>query len=416
MKKILSFVTAVSAILTLASCTDTTITSTDTVASARPPIEEDNIIDTSQQIQITASSISDTAGTVEGSGVYDIGATATLTAKANDGYTFKMWTDGVTDATRVIVAKDVSSYTAIFEAVNETDASFFTYETTALGASITGYTGSETIIKIPQKIQGLAVVKLGANCFDSSSLASVVLPDGITEIGDGAFWHCTKLYSVNISSTVRSIGNKAFWQCSSLISVNLPEGVTSLGDYAFNNCHALESIAFPSSLTSIGRYVFFYCQSLKNIDVALSNTAFTTFDGVLFTKDMKTIVCYPNAHAEEYTLPSHTSQIGNGAFATCSSLKTVNLHDAVTSIGDYGFFNSTAIEELTIPSSVSSVGVSAFAECTALSTLTVPSSVVRVGDTVLANNTALTAVKTPAGSSFASWCNNNGFGDKIVNN
>lgn len=393
MKKILSFITAISAILALASCTDTSITGTETVASSRPPIEEDNIIDTSQEIQITASSISETAGTVEGSGVYDIGATATLTAKANDGYAFKMWTDGVTDATRSIVAKDVSSYTAIFEAVNETDASFFTYETNAFGASITGYTGSETVIKIPQKIQGLAVVKLGANCFDSSSLVSVVLPEGITEISDGAFWHCTKLYSVNISSTVRTIGNKAFWQCSSLISVNLPEGLKSLGDYAFNNCHLLESIAFPSTLTSIGRYVFFYCQSLKNIDVALSNTAFTTFDGVLFTKDMKTIVCYPGAHSEEYSLPSHTSKIGNGAFATCSSLKTVTLHDGVTSIGDYGFFNNTSLETITVPSSVSSIGASAFADCT-----------------------ALTAIKTPAGSTFASWCNNNGFGDKIVNN
>ena len=393
MKKILSFITAVSAILALASCTDTSITGTETVASSRPPIEEDNIIDTSQEIQITASSISETAGTVEGSGVYDIGATATLTAKANDGYAFKMWTDGVTDATRSIVAKDVSSYTAIFEAVNETDASFFTYETNAFGASITGYTGSETVIKIPQKIQGLAVVKLGANCFDSSSLVSVVLPEGITEISDGAFWHCTKLYSVNISSTVRTIGNKAFWQCSSLISVNLPEGLKSLGDYAFNNCHLLESIAFPSTLTSIGRYVFFYCQSLKNIDVALSNTAFTTFDGVLFTKDMKTIVCYPGAHSEEYSLPTHTSKIGNGAFATCSSLKTVTLHDGVTSIGDYGFFNNTSLETITVPSSVSSIGASAFADCT-----------------------ALTAIKTPAGSTFASWCNNNGFGDKIVNN
>ncbi len=393
MKKILSFITAISAILALASCTDTSITGTETVASSRPPIEEDNIIDTSQEIQITASSISETAGTVEGSGVYDIGATATLTAKANDGYAFKMWTDGVTDATRSIVAKDVSSYTAIFEAANETDASFFTYETTAFGASITGYTGSETVIKIPQKIQGLAVVKLGANCFDSSSLVSVVLPEGITEISDGAFWHCTKLYSVNISSTVRTIGNKAFWQCSSLISVNLPEGIKSIGDYAFNNCHLLESIAFPSTLTSIGRYVFFYCQSLKNIDVALSNTAFTTFDGVLFTKDMKTIVCYPGAHSEEYSLPSHTSKIGNGAFATCSSLKTVTLHDGVTSIGDYGFFNNTSLETITVPSSVSSIGASAFADCT-----------------------ALTAIKTPAGSTFASWCNNNGFGDKIVNN
>lgn len=416
MKKILSIILSLSAALTFASCKGNTTVSTDTIPTERPPIEEDNVIDTANQIQIAAVSISEAAGTVDGSGVYDIGATATLSAKAKDGYAFKMWTDGVTEADRVVVAKDVSSYTAVFEAVNETNPAFFTYEVTPFGASITGYNGSDSIIKIPQKIEGLAVVKLGDNCFDSSSVASVVLPDGLTEISDGAFWHCTKLYSVTLPDTVTTIGNKAFWQCTSLLSVNLPEGLTSLGDYAFNCCHALETISFPSTLTTLGRYVFFYCQSLKSIDVALSNIAFTTYEGVLFTKDMATIVCYPGAHGEEYTLPSHTYQVGNGAFATCSTLKTVNLHGAVTSVGNYAFYNNTALEALTVPSSVASIGNNAFADCTALTSLTVSSPAATVGETVLANNTALTTIKTPANSSFAIWCASNGFGDKIVNN
>ena len=416
MKKIISFLIVISALFTLSACGEKTTTSTDTIPSMRPPIEEENAIDTSHQIQITASSISETAGTVEGSGIYEIGSAVTLSAKANEGYAFKIWTDGVTDATRNVVAKDVSSYTAVFEAVNETDASLFTYEVTPLGAAITGYRGADGIIKIPQKIEGLAVVKLADNCFDGSSVTSAVLSDGITSIGDGAFWHCAKLYSVTIPETVTSIGNKAFWQCNSLVSVNLPEGLTSLGDYAFNNCHALSSIAFPSTLTNLGRFPFFYCQNLKNIDVSLSNTAFTTHEGILFTKDMTTIVCYPNLHGEEYTLPAHTYSIGNGAFATCTALKKVELHGAVTSIGNYAFYNNTSIESITVQSGVSSIGSNAFAECTALTSLSVPSSVTNIGDAVLANNTALTSVSTPANSAFALWCSTNGFGDKIVNN
>ncbi len=419
MKKIISLSVAAATIFTLASCsgnsTDTDINGSG--ASVPPPIVEDNIIDTTQQARIDAVSIWDTAGTVTGGGVYDIGYSVTLTATANDGYRFIMWDDGVTDAQRVVAARDTTAYTALFEAASETDASFFTYEATPLGAVITSYVGTDPIIRIPQKIQGLAVVKLGEKCFDSNTtLRCVAISDGVTEIQDGAFWHCTNLCSVSIPETVKAIGNKAFWQCSSLSSVNIPEGVESLGDYVFNCCHALKDVTFPSTLTTLGRYIFFYCENLENFEVALGNTAYTSYNGVLFTKDMSTIVAYPNALNDQYTLPTHTTKVGNGAFATCSSLKSVALHGAVTSVGNYAFYNCTAMDTAVIPSSVTSIGDKVFSDCTALTSLTVPGSVSSVGENVLTGSSAITEIKTPASSDFAQWCITNGLSDKIVNN
>lgn len=419
MKKLLSLSVAAATIFTLVSCSgnDVNTNADGSGASVVPPIVEDNIIDTTQQSKIDAISIWDTAGTVTGGGVYDIGYSVTLTATANDGYRFTMWDDGVTDAQRVVEARDSTVYTALFEAVAETDASVFTYEATPLGAVITSYMGTDPIIRIPQKIQGLAVVKLGDKCFDSNTtLCCVSLSDGITEIQDRAFWHCTNLRSVSISGTVKSIGSKAFWQCSSLSSINIPEGVESLGDYAFNCCHALKDVTFPSTLTTLGRYIFFYCESLESFEVALGNTAYTSYDGVLFTKDMSTVVAYPNALSDQYTLPTHTTKVGNGAFATCSSLKSVTLHGAVTSVGNYAFYDCKAITAAVIPSSVTSIGSKAFSDCTALTSLTVPDSVSTVGEDVLAGSSAIESIKTPSSSAFAQWCITNGLSDKIVNN
>lgn len=419
MKKLLSLSVAAATIFALASCSgnDVDTNAGGSGASVVPPIIEDNIIDTTQQAKIDAVSIWDTAGTVTGGGVYDIGDSVTLTATANDGYRFTMWDDGVTEAQRVIEARDTAAYTALFEAVEETDASFFTYEATPLGAAITSYIGTDPIIRIPQKIQGLAVVKLGEKCFDANTtIRCVSISDGITEIQDGAFWHCTNLYSVSIPGTVKTIGNKAFWQCSSLSSINIPEGVTSLGDYAFNCCHSLKDVTIPSTLTNLGRYIFFYCENLELFEVALGNTAFTSYDGVLFTKDMSTVVAYPNALNDQYTLPTHTTKVGNGAFATCSSLKSVTLHGAVTSIGNYAFYNCTAMDTAVISSSVTSIGDKAFSDCTALTSLTVPSSVSSIGEDVLTGSSAVASIKTPSSSAFAQWCITNGLSDKIVNN
>ena len=120
------------------------------------------------------------------------------------------------------------------------------------------------------------------------SLTSIEIPDGITSIGDGAFWDC-RLTSITIpdsvtsiggsafrecplssitfgdNSQLTSIGSSAFYGCDTLLSITIPDSVTRIGYYAFRFCSSLTSIMIPDSVTRIGQYAFDYCESLTSV-------------------------------------------------------------------------------------------------------------------------------------------------------
>ena len=91
------------------------------------------------------------------------------------------------------------------------------------------------------------------------------VPDGVTSIGEGAFFGCSSLTSVTIPDSVKAIGEKAFDECFSMTNAYLGGGVTSIGDNAFHDCESLVSVTIPRSVTSIGWYVFYPCRALENV-------------------------------------------------------------------------------------------------------------------------------------------------------
>ena len=88
------------------------------------------------------------------------------------------------------------------------------------------------------------------------NIKKVVIEDGVTSIGDNAFYDCTGLTSIEIPSSVTSIGDCAFYNCTGLTSITIPDRVTSIGDSAFRNCTGLTSVTIPDSVTSIGDCAF----------------------------------------------------------------------------------------------------------------------------------------------------------------
>lgn len=100
-----------------------------------------------------------------------------------------------------------------------------------------------------------------------SDVRSVVLSDGVTGIGTGAFWNCENLAGVEIPATVTEIGKHAFSGCSSLRSIDLPDGVTRLDDYTFSYCSSLSRVSLPKQLTYIGQYAFTNCSQLAIIEI-----------------------------------------------------------------------------------------------------------------------------------------------------
>ncbi|MGN0606416.1 MAG: leucine-rich repeat domain-containing protein, partial [Oscillospiraceae bacterium] len=99
------------------------------------------------------------------------------------------------------------------------------------------------------------------------NIKSIIIENGVTSIGDNAFYNCSNLTSITISDSVTSIGIMAFGFCRNLISIKIPKSVTSIGGGAFFYCCDLTSITIPDGVTSIGEGAFYNCMSLKSIKI-----------------------------------------------------------------------------------------------------------------------------------------------------
>ena len=102
-------------------------------------------------------------------------------------------------------------------------------------ACLNGYSGTEENVTVPTRIDGYAVTAIDWGCFRKNELIrSVVIPEGITEIGESAFSGCTSLEKVTLPKSLRMIGNGAFRSCPSLKSITLPSGLDYFGDNVFD--------------------------------------------------------------------------------------------------------------------------------------------------------------------------------------
>ena len=196
------------------------------------------------------------------------------------------------------------------------------------------------------------------------NLKSVILHDGITEIGDYAFNACSSLESIEFPSTVETIGGGSLAFCKSLRKVTLPEGTTELKDGLFAYCSALEStnnIANIENITSIGESCFAKCDNLKNVILpnsieSIANTAFE------------------ETAIEKIEIPGKIERIENCTFIRCKSLKEVIVGNGITEIGEYAFSGCDELQSVQLPDSLEVIEMDAFNECEKLDVV-VPNNV-----------------------------------------
>lgn len=164
---------------------------------------------------------------------------------------------------------------------------------------------------------------------DRIKIKQAVFSQGVTSIGNAALFGFSGLEKVTISDSVTSIGNEAFRACNYLTEVTIPESVTSIGRLAFDTCWKLERVTIPSKVTSIDATVFNNCKVLLAIGVSSENPALCSVDGVLFTKDLTKLICYPQGkEGTSYTVPNTVTSIGDSAFAN-SKLTEITIPDSV---------------------------------------------------------------------------------------
>ena len=225
--------------------------------------------------------------------------------------------------------------------------------------------------------------------YKNQNLTNVNIPNSVTAIGDYAFYGCSSLSEINIPDGVTAIGNYAFHGCSSLSEINIPDGVTAIGDYAFYNCYSLCEIILPNSVTVIGKYAF-YSASLSNgvtLSEGLISIGEYAFSGTL----MASII-----------IPDSVVEIGNyafsGQYSGCYNLTNVVIGNSVERIGDYAFSKCYNLESVYLPDGVTHIGKGAFRDCESLISVNIPESVTYIGDYAFAYCEKLTsAIVIPDG-------------------
>ena len=247
------------------------------------------------------------------------------------------------------------------------------------------------------------VTSIGNYAFDGcTGLTSITIPDSVTSLGTGVFSYCTGLTSVTIPDSVTSIGGYAFSGCTGLTSITIPDSVTSIEGGTFSDCTGLKNITIPDSVTSIGAWAFYCCTGLTSITIPDSVTSIGSY--AFYRCTGLTSVTIPDSVTSiggvafsyctgltSITIPDSVTSIGN-AFSDCTGLTSITIPDSVTSIGGYAFSGCTGLTSTTIPDSVTSIGDSAFRGCTGLTSITIPDSVTSIGDYAFYNCTGLNTV------------------------
>lgn len=279
-------------------------------------------------------------------------------------------------------------------------------------------------LEIPESVKSIGTYAF----YSCDMLESVNIPDGVTVIEEYTFAGCDKLKAITIPSSVETIGNTAFRWCYALKELVIPEGTTTIGTDAFMQCTGLKSISIPDSVTSVGTNAFHNCtalealhlgkntatlgrdtyntlDSLKSITVSADNETLCAVDGVLFSKDMTTLIKYPEAKEDtSYVIPSTVTTIKEYAFQNNDKLTSVTIPEGVTTIEQYAFEDCDGLTAVTVPKSVTTMGTYAFANCGALANVTLTDGLAVIGTHAFRNCDALIAVTVPGSIATLSNC------------
>ena len=287
--------------------------------------------------------------------------------------------------------------------------------------TITGYTGTESSITIPSKIDIFYVKKIGIGAFRGcETLVDVVVPKGVETINWQAFSGCRSLKTITLPEGLKAIGY-AFIEDTSVTSLTIPNsveeliydhsgpdyygqgavsgaeylekiifenGMDKIPDYFCTNREAnssIKQIVFPESITEIGKAAFRNCTGIEYINLG----------GLLNTVGERAFEsCYSLKQIEFQENSEDTVIIKDYAFSHCTSLSRITLPENLVNLCSYVFENCDSLAEIILPDQLKYIGPFAFFSCTNLKEIILPESLEKLGNSFIAN-TAITSLKIP---------------------
>ena len=204
----------------------------------------------------------------------------------------------------------------------------------------------------------------------------VVVPEGVTEIGNGSFLLCDTIKSIQLPDGITIIGQSSFSGCKNMEHITLPTSIEKIGFNAFGNCISLNSISAPN-VKEIESMAFAGCKSLCHVDIPdsgvnIGNSAFHRCerlqdgDGFVIWENILHSYCGKKVHV---VIPNSVTGIGDYAFAYIHHLEEVVIPSSVERIGSYAFGGNDNLRSITIPDSVLHIGDYAFADDPMLKTI-----------------------------------------------
>ena len=305
--------------------------------------------------------------------------------------------------------------------------------------AISGYDKNKTLpaeLILPNEFEGKKIVKITdsafANCKD---VVRVLVPEGVTELGDWLFNKCENLESVALPKSLTVIKNCVFSGCEVLKDVVLPENLESIGRQAFYGCKALEIVNLPDKLKMLDEDAFKFCESLKNLFIPASVEAIGS--GVLACTAVECIAvdaananyfvdkgCLLDGATKSvwggqvgFEIPDYATSIAESAFYGCKHFTNLTLPESVKSIGSLAFddcsienivlkgvetignfaFSGSALRSIKFSDNLTSIGSNAFIDCVNLTALNFPASLQSVGFNVFESCYSLESITVAEG-------------------
>lgn len=322
-----------------------------------------------------------------------------------------------------------------------------TYTVTDGCVEITGCDTGAASVEIPSEIDGMPVTSIGNTAFYGCSLTAIVIPEGITRIGSGAFWHSKALFDVTLPSTLTEIQSYAFADCAALEEIEIPAGVQYIGNAALGDTPWLTAKKQADPFVAVNGILIDASAAVDKAREAIEEAKRAAEESASGDTDVEAsdepteptepeeppiVITVPEGitrlgenifgknagYVDEVVIPEGVVSIGKEAFIRCSKLAVINFPQTLEEVGDNAFKGTAWLSEMlqdtplviindmlidaaaaqgvvTIPEHVTAIHGSAFKMNHAVTGVILPEGLERIGAQAFYNCDALTSVVFP---------------------